>query len=484
MDHTKQLGEEKISKLLLSYTLPAIAGSIVTSIYSVIDSVFIGNGTDSLGLAGISICFPLMMIAGAFSVLIGMGAMSLFSILLGQQKGDEAERIVSNTFGLLIILPGIFMTFILIFMKPILMAIGADANLLPYAMSYAIPVISGSIFQSIAMGMNNFIRAEGNPNRSMATFIIGAVVNCVLAALFIFVFKWGMFGAGLATCLAQLSTCIWVMIYYITGKSRFKLRFKHMIPDLRITLESLAIGIAPFSMMLAASFLSVIMNKSLFLYGGNLAISAMSVVNSLMNLILMPVMGINMGAQPIIGYNYGAEKYKRVKETLKLAAIYATAITVFGFILTRVIPSQLVSIYNGRDQELIAMGTKALGIYLIMLPIVGIQMVGSNYFQAVKKPVASMILTLSRQVLILVPMIIILPKIFGLTGIFIAGPVADFSSSAITVVWLSFEIKRLNRLADKKDTEALDAGTYILPGEELFARDTVLAAEAMEEANA
>ncbi len=453
MDHTRQLGEEKISKLLLSYTLPAIAGSVVNSVYSVIDSIFIGNGTDSLGLAGISICFPLMMIAGAFSVLIGVGAMALFSILLGQQKRDEAERVISNTFSLLIILPGIFMVLILIFMEPILIVFGASKDVLPYAKDYAMPLIAGSIFQSIAMGMNNFIRAEGRPNKAMATFFIGAAVNCILAFLFIFVFKWGMFGAGLATCLAQVSTCTWVMSHYLSGKSHFKLKLKHMIPDPKITFESLFIGVAPCSMMLAASLLTVILNNSLKTYGGDLAISSMSVVLNLTNLILMPIMGINMGAQPIIGYNYGAEKYRRVKDTLKLAVVYATVITIVGFLLTRLIPSQLIAMYNSKDKELIAMGSQALKIYLIMLPVVGFQMVGSNYFQAVKKPMASMILTLSRQILILIPLIVILPKYFGLKGIFAAGPVADFMAAVITAFWLSFEIKRLNRMAGAKEAE-------------------------------
>jgi len=280
--------------------------------------------------------------------------------------------------------------------------------------------------------MNNFIRAEGNPRTAMATMIIGSVLNVLLAPLFIFGFSWGMAGAGLATALSQAVSAIWVMLYFVLGKSTLKIRRENFRVDMATTRKMMALGSAFFAMQFSQSILSAIMNTSLGIYGGDVAISGMGIVISLMTLIMMPIVGINQGAQPIIGYNYGAQRYDRVKSTLKYAAIAATVIATAGFVLIRLFPTQLITIFNSQDAELIAFGSNALVLFLTFLPLIGFQIVGSGYFQAVGKPRQSLILTLSRQVLILIPALLILPRFFQLNGVLMAGPLADLIASAWT----------------------------------------------------
>ena len=408
---------------------------LVNALYNVVDRIFIGNGVGSLGIAGITVSFPVMLVIMAFSMLVGVGANALVAIRLGEQRKEEAELIFGNAVVLLIGISTIISITGLILLDPILELLGASKEVLPYARAYLRIILIGTVFQSTSMGMNNFIRSDGNPKMAMNTMLIGAVINTIFDPIFIFGFGWGMEGAALATVMSQFISFIWVFSYFLRGKSTIKIHRKNLKLQLRVITGIFAMGFAPFLMQIAASLLNFIMNKSLVQYGGDIAISAMGIVNSIMTLMIMPLFGINQGSQPIIGYNYGARQFNRVRETYKLAVIIATIITTFGFIIIQVFPSFFIKLFNNTEPELISFGITALRRFTLFLPLIGFQIVSSNYFQAVGKPTHSALLSLSRQVLILIPALLILPKFMGLK--------ADLVSSIITGIFIYYELKNL-----------------------------------------
>nr|WP_286208013.1 MATE family efflux transporter [Clostridium caldaquaticum] len=428
---------------MLKFSIPAIIGMLVNALYNVVDRMFIGNGVGSLGIAGTTIGFPIMLIIMSFGMLIGVGANSLVAIKLGEQKKDEAELIMGNALTLLILVSLVISFFGLIFLNPLLKTFGASETVLPYAKEYMRIILLGTVFQSVGFGMNNFIRSEGNPKIAMITMLIGAILNTILDPLFIFVFKWGIAGGAYATIISQAVSAIWVLYYFTSGRSTLRLHKKYFKLELNTVGKITAIGAAPFAMQLAASVQNAIMNKSLTTYGGDIAVSGMGIVMSIITLIVMPIFGINQGVQPIIGYNYGAQKYDRVKEGLKLGIIAATIIVCVGFVVIRLFPSELVAMFNKKDASLIEFGTWALKRFTIFLPIIGFQIVAANYFQAVGKPKQAGILSLSRQVLLLIPALLILPRFFGIDGVVSAGPFSDIMSSLITGTWLFYEIRNL-----------------------------------------
>ncbi len=444
MNNTKQLGEDSILRLLIRYSVPATIGMLVHALYNVVDRIFIGNGVGALGIAGITISFPIILVGIAFGVLIAIGATSLISIRLGEGKHDEAEQIMGNAIVLLI--GGGMATggFGLMFLEPLLRLLGASEAVLPYARDYMQIILWAFVFQSISFGMNNFIRAQGEPKIAMATMLIGAILNVILDPIFIFGFGWGVRGAAIATILAQAVSAAWVLRFFFSGRSILRIRRSYLRLNFKIVLGIVAIGFAPFTMQLAASLLNVILNRSLNLYGGDIAVSGMGIVTSLMTLMLMPVFGISQGAQPIIGYNYGAQKFDRVKESLKYAILFATAIVFVGFLATRLYSTELIAMFNRNDADLLAFGTRALRLFLLFMPAIGFQIIGAQYFQAIGKPKLAMLLSLSRQVLVLIPALLILPRFFGLNGVLMAGPVADLTSFFITAIWLIMELRSLD----------------------------------------
>ena len=444
MDRSKQLGEDKVSKLLIRFSIPAIVGMLVNALYNVVDRIYIGHGVGYLGIGATTIAFPIMLIMMAFSMLIGLGANSLVAIRLGQNRKEEAQGIFGNALVLLILTSLVLSTTGLIFLKPFLKLLGTSEEILPYALDYLGIILIGGVFQSVGMGMNNFIRSEGNPKIAMYTMLAGAVTNTVLDPIFIFVFDWGMKGAALATIISQAASAAGVLLYFLRGKSLLRITIKNLRLKLSYIVKIISLGAAPFAMQIAASILNFIMNANLGAYGGDIAISGMGIVNGIVTLIIMPIFGINQGVQPIIGYNYGAKKYDRVKEAYKLAVVFATVIVVIGWTATRLFPAQMVYLFNKKDTELIDFGIFAIKRFLIFFPIVGFQIVSSNYFQAIGKPRHSALLGLSRQVLILIPALIILPKFFGLEGVLAAGPLADLVSSIITGIFIIIEMKRLD----------------------------------------
>jgi len=453
MNRSQQLGEEKVGKLLLKFSIPAVIGMLVNGLYNIVDRIFVGRGVGSLALSGIAISFPISLAIMAFVMLIGIGATSVISIRLGQQKRDEAERIVGNAFVLLVGIT-LLITFLgYLFMDPLLVGLGASPEVLPYARDYIRIILFGAVFQSIGFGMNNFIRAEGNPKIAMYTMILGAVLNTILNPIFIFGLHLGVSGSALATVISQFVTSIWVLYYFLGNRALLKLRLRNFKLEWMLVQAIVAIGISPFSMQLVGSLVTVFLNKSLARYGGDIPIAAMGIITSIAMLIFMGIFGIGQGAQPILGYNYGARNYDRVKQTLRLSVFAATGVMTFGFLLVELFPVALMSLFS-TDVELIRVGSSGMRLYLMMLPIIGFQVTVVGYFQATGKPRKSLFLSLSRQLLFLVPMLWILPSFLGLTGVWLAAPVSDLASAALTAIWLYNDLKELGPTQGELEAKA------------------------------
>ncbi len=450
-DTSKILGTESIGKLLFKFSIPAIIGMLVNALYGIVDGIFIGQYVGSLGLAGVSVANPIMIVSLAFTMLVSFGATSLISIRLGEDNKEDAEKILGNATTLLFIIPVILFIIVQLFLDDILRVFGASANVLPYARTYMSVVSYGFLFQSIGFGMTNFIRSEGNPKIAMLTMSVGAAVNIALDALFIIVLDMGIRGGALATVIAELVPAIWVLGYFISDKSLLKIRKENLKLRFDKVKNIIALGFAQFSIQIASSVVAVVANNTLLQYGGDFGISAFRIINNTAMIFLMPIFGINQGMQPIIGYNYGAQKFDRVKKTLYLAIAAATGLAIVGFIITHVFPEQLAMLFNKDDRALIEMTANGMKIFFTALPIIGFQIVCSNYFQAIGKPKQSIVLGLLRQVIILIPALIILPKFFGLNGIWMASPASDIISSLLTAFFIVGNIKELNRGIEVQD---------------------------------
>lgn len=443
MDRSKRLGEGSIPLLLLKFSTPAIVGMMAQAVYNVVDRIFVGQAVGPLGIAGATVSFPFMLVIMAFSMLVGFGAAALISIRLGERKKAQAERALGNAVVLLIA-GSLFITVLgLTFLTPLLRAFGASDQVLPFARDYLLIIVAGSIFQGIGFGLNAVIRGEGNPRIAMITMLIGALLNTIMDPIFLFGFGWGMRGAAASTVISQAVSATWVLSYFLSGRSTLRLRLPNLRLHWPICRSMLAIGSPMFAMQIAASFMNAILNNQLRDYGGDLAISVIGIIHSAALFIAMPIFGLNQGAQPIIGFNYGAQQFERVKRTLVTAIFFATAICVSGFLGIMLFPEYVISAFNRDDAELMRLGTHAIRLTLVMFPIVGFQIVSSSYFQAVGKPKHALFLGLSRQVLLLIPAILILPRFFGLDGIWMAIPAADLSSSILTGTWLLLELRHL-----------------------------------------
>ncbi len=436
------LGTDSIPKLLLKYSVPAIIGMMVNALYNVVDRIFIGNipNVGPLAITGVGICLPIMTIILAFSMLIGIGATTNISIKLGQGKIEDAQKIIGNGISLSIIIGLIISILGILFGDIILKLFGASEATLQYAKDYIYIILAGSIFNMLGYTLNNTIRGDGNPKLAAMIMIAGCMTNIVLDALLIFVFKLGIQGAAIATVISQIVTAVWGLTYYIKGKSNLKFEKASLKLDKSLVKIIFAIGSAPCAMQLATSLVQVISNNALKTYGGDLAIGAMATISSISMIFLMPIFGLNQGAQPIIGFNFGAKQYDRANKTFKLSALAAIIIMTTGWLLVQTIPEVLVGLFN-KDPKLMKISINGARIYLLMLPIIGISITGSNYIQSIGKAKIAMVLSLLRQVILLIPMILILPRIFGLNGVWYAQPVADFLATVITAIILYKELK-------------------------------------------
>ncbi|NMC33892.1 MAG: MATE family efflux transporter [Veillonellaceae bacterium] len=446
MDQAKLLGEEKISKLLRSYSVPAIIGMVVNALYNVVDSIFVGQGVGEIGLVAVTLAFPLMVVLMAVGMFVGLGAAALVSIRLGQQDKDGAEMILGNAVTLMIILVLLTTAVSLSFLDSLLVLLGATPEVMPYARDFSTIILAGSIFMHVSFGINNLIRAQGDPKTALKTMLIAALLNAVLNPLFIFGFHMGIKGSAWATVLAQAVATVWVLAYFIRGAGTMRLQIKNLPLRREIVAGIARIGMAPFLLQLSASLVMVILNYQLLAYGGVLAVAAFGIVNRVLMLSLMPVMGISQGAQPIIGFNYGAGNYRRVIEVVKLATFAATAFCCLGFLAILLFDEPIVRLFNG-NVELVRLGATGLKTFLALLPIIGVQLIGANYFQAVGKAKYAIVFNLLRQIILLIPLVYILPKFFGLMGIWLAGPISDLVASVVTAWFVAREIKNLERRA-------------------------------------
>ena len=438
--------------MLASFSIPAIVGLLAQAMYYVVDRIFIGWALESEGIAGITVCFPFMLIIMAFALLIGLGAAALISIRLGEQNKADAELVLGNAAVLLLVASVGVTAAGLSLLDRLLILFGASEIVLPYAHDYMQIIALGTIFQMVGYGLNAPIRGEGNPRIAMFTLLIGVLLNVILAPIFIFWFGWGMRGAGLATVLSQGVSAVWVLAYFLRGGSLLKIHWENLRLDKSVCLQIMAIGSSPFAIQISASVMQSILNRQLYKYGGDEAIAAWGIIWAAVMMFFMPMFGINQGAQPIMGYNYGAGEFGRVRKVLKTAVLAASAIAVLGFMVMMLAPVQVARLFNPKDTTLQTLTVHAMRICVIMMPLVGFQVVSTGYFLAVGKPRKSMLVSLSRQILFLIPAVLILPNFFGLNGVWAAIPTADLSSSLLTGVLLYLELRHLGNRGQEQRT--------------------------------
>lgn len=458
MDNSKNiLGTESIGRLLLKYSVPAIIGMMVNALYNVVDRVFIGNipGVGPLAITGLGVTMPIMSIIIAFGTLIGVGATTNVSLKLGQGDRNKAEQIVGNAVSLSVLIGILIAIFGTIFSNKMLMVFGASQSTIGYAKDYMGIILIGAIFNIMSMMFSNLIRGDGNPKLSAAIMAAGCFMNIVLDAIFIFGFNMGIQGAALATIISQAVSTIWGLTYYLRGKSNVEFKKINLKLDKTIIKTIFAIGMSPFAMQLANSMVQLMFNTSLKVYGGDLAIGAMATISSINMLFVMPAFGFVQGMQPIVGFNYGAKKYDRAKKTLKISLMLATVVFIVGALVIQIAPQLLVGAFN-KDQELMNITVNGLRKYAFAMPIVGISIVGSNFIQSIGKAKMSMLLGLLRQVIVLIPMIMILPNFIGLNGIWLAQPTADIVSAIITGIVLFKEIKKYDLYEEVDCIEELE----------------------------
>ena len=441
---TNNLGTEKIGKLIFKYSLPAIVGTVVMALYNIIDRIFIGQGVGPLAISGLALTFPFMILLMAFGMLIGAGSAARISITLGENNREKAEKILANAFTLTLIISGTVVILSYIFMSDLLRLFGGTEKTIRYAEDFMRIIIPGGIFSALSFGFNNIMRASGYPRKAMYTMIICAVLNAVLDPIFIFWFHWGIQGAAIATNISYIVGTVWVLSHFMKKDSNLRFKRKNFRLQKDIVMSIISIGLSPFSMQLATSFVIILVNSTLIHYGGDLAIGAFGIINSINTLIIMVIIGLNQGTQPIIGYNYGGKLYDRMFRTLKYAVVLATIITTVGFVIGTFMPTMIASLFT-RDVELQAIATKALRISVTMFPIIGFQIVVTNFFQSIGKAKISIFLSLTRQFLFLVPCLLILPPVFGLAGTWSSIPVSDGLSTIVTAITIIYFIRKFKR---------------------------------------
>ncbi|MDE5662508.1 MAG: MATE family efflux transporter [Muribaculaceae bacterium] len=441
----RELATAPIGRLLVKYSLPAVTGTVVSALYNIIDSIVIGHAIpDPNVVAGIAVTFPVMTLATALGMLIGAGAATRVSIVLGQKDLHRAEVILGNSVQLSIIIGLLYALCFAIFIDPILMMFGASPATLPYAREFVLWVLPGMVLINLTFSYNNVMRASGYPAKAMYTNMIGAVLNSILAPLFLFGFNWGIRGAALATDLSMLVTCIWVMSHFFNKKNTLHFTRGTFSFDWPVIRSVLYIGMAPFLINVCGSVINAIVNNSLLHYGGDNAIAAVVVFNRVVTIFIFIVIGICQGMQPILGYNYGAGKYDRLFRTLRLAAISAVIITTIGCAVAHLFPRQISGMFM-TDQNQIAEAVNCLKIATISFWMVGFQVVATNFFQSLGMAGKAVFLSLTRQIIFMVPLLFILPPIFGLDGVWSAFPISDVVATIVTTIMLIWQIRRIRQ---------------------------------------
>ena len=429
-----ELGTKPVGKLLMQYAIPAIIAMTASSLYNMVDSIFIGQGVGPLAISGLAITFPLMNLSAAFGAAVGVGASTFISVRLGQKDYDTAKHILGNTMTLNLIM-GLGVGLVcLLFLDPILRFFGASDQTIPYARDYMVIILLGNVITHMYFGLNAVLRAAGKPKHAMSATIFTVVLNTLLDPLFIYTFGLGIKGAAYATVLAQSLALSWQL--YIFSRPKELLHFKRGTFRLQSSIirNIIAIGLSPFSMNVCACIVVILINNSMVHYGSDLAVGAYGIANKVAFIFVMINMGVNQGMQPIAGYNYGAMRYDRLMKVVKYSIIAATAIMTTGFIIAMTIPGTCARLFT-TDPTLIDLSAKGIRYIMVAFPVVGYQMVVSNFFQSIGKAKISIVLSLSRQLLILLPLLLVLPTMFGINGVWVSMPVSD-TLSAFMAAWI------------------------------------------------
>lgn len=443
-ENTTDLGKDKVGRLLLKLAAPAIIAQIVNVLYNIVDRIFIGRMSNGdIAMAGVGVAFPIIMIVSAFSALIGMGGAPLAAIKMGEDDNDEAEKIMSNSFFVLVILAIILTLGFLIFKEPVLWAFGASEATIGYANDYLTLYLIGTVFVQIALGMNPFINTQGFAKIGMFTVMAGAIINIVLDPVFIFGFNMGVKGAAIATVLGQFVSSMWVVFFLFGKKSILKIRKKYILPNMKIILPIIALGISPFIMQATESLVLISLNNKLQTYGGDLAVGAMTIMSSIMQIVMLPLTGLTQGAQPIISYNFGAKKIDRVKKTFKLLLTCCLIYTFSMFIMLMTFPQGFVTIFNNKE-ELVEITSWSIRIFFAGAFLLGAQIACQQTFLALGQAKISLMLALLRKIVLLIPLIFILPNFMDdkLRAVLTAEPTADIIAALTTLVCFTIFYKK------------------------------------------
>lgn len=445
------LGSEPIGKLLFKLSIPTILAQLINMLYNVVDRIYIGHmeGVGDLALTGVGVCMPLIMIVSAFAALVSSGGAPRASIFMGKGDNETAEKTMGSCFTAQLVISAILTAVLLIFSRDLLLAFGASENTIDYAHGYMTVYAVGTVFVQLTLGMNAYITAQGFAKTSMLTTLIGAILNIALDPLFIFGFGLGVRGAALATVISQAVSCLWVLLFLTGKRSILRLRPKNLIPDVSLLLPCLALGLAPFVMQSSESVIAVAFNSSLLEYGGDIAVGAMTILTSVMQLALLPLQGLSQGAQPITSYNFGAGRLDRVKQSFRLLLTVSLSYSMAVWALAMLFPHVFASIFTS-NSELIGFTAQALRVYAASLGIFGIQMACQMTFVSLGRAAESVVVAVMRKFILLLPLIFILPAFFAdkTFAVYLAEPIADAISVAFTAVLFAFRFKKLLKAAE------------------------------------
>ena len=458
------LGYEKESSLLKKFAIPSIISMLVSSLYNIVDQIFIGQGVGFLGNAATNVAFPLTTIALAIALLIGIGSASLFSLYLGEKKPERSSSIAGNGISMSVLCSVTYVVLVLVFLEPLLKSFGATSTIMPLALEYTRITTLGVPFLITTNVISNLIRADGSPKYSMTCMVAGAIVNTILDPLFIFVFHMGVAGAAIATVAGQVIS-FFIAAWYIKSFQHIEFNKKSLRISLKDTKEMATIGMSASLNQIAILFVQIVLNNSCrsndWMYsiitksGSDIPLAACGIVMKTNAILLAIIIGISQGMQPIIGFNYGAQKYERVKKTFKLAISANLVVSFIGWALFQFCTSTVLSIFGSGDANYFEFATMFMRIYLMLVCVDGVQMLSSSFFSSIKKAYLGMFLSMTRQVLFLIPLVLILPKFFGLNGILYAAPIADFVAFVVSVICISTEFKKLNELEKSRKTNSL-----------------------------
>jgi len=450
ISRSDMLAHERVGKLLWKLSIPAIIGMMVHGLYNIVDTFFVGRFAGTLGIGGISIAFPVQMIVMGIGMTIGIGGASVLSRRMGERDKEGASLALGNMILLSLITGLLGLIFGIAYLDPLLRIFGANDALMPYARDYLLVVLIGSPMFTFSMVASSSARAEGNAKVAMNTMLIGAILNIILDPIFIVFLDMGVRGAAIATVISVTASSLFLLHYYmLSGKSEITFHLRHLKLKLSMMGEIFAIGSSDFARTAAMSFTSAIFNNILRNLGGEIPIATFGIIFRVMSFVFMPMVGIAQGAQPILGFNFGSQQYNRVKKSLRLANKSATLIALVGFVIFLLFPGPILSIFS-TDEDLIAMGTEATRWLVLGLPLVGYQHIGTSLFQALGKAKPAVFLALSRQVLFLIPLVIILSRILGLRGVWLSFPAADLVSFVVTYIMVTYELRRLTRAHEEQ----------------------------------